>query len=70
VAPQAAQKREEGSIWLPHWEQNIGFSEGFYFAIEEEEKAEVLILDGHRNSNLAQGPKVLVDKFRIHGLPS
>jgi len=33
VAPQAGQKREDGSTCLPHFEQNMWISERFYFAI-------------------------------------
>jgi hypothetical protein len=33
VAPQAGQKREDGSTGLPHLEQNMSVSGSFYFAI-------------------------------------
>jgi hypothetical protein len=33
VAPQAGQKRDEGSTGLPHFEQNMWVSGRFYFAI-------------------------------------
>jgi hypothetical protein len=32
VAPQAGQKREDGSTGLPHLEQNMWVSGSFYFA--------------------------------------
>src|SRR6267154_588591 len=34
VAPQAGQKREDGSTCLPHLEQNMRVSGRFYFATE------------------------------------
>ena len=76
VAPQAGQKREDGSIGLPHLEQNMGVSGRLYFAIERgsgeaiETCVQSLTDNGQAHAeetglSLVGGPKpVLVDNAR------